>query len=335
MSLSKRKLAAVILGEYVEDYSLELGLREQTIYGKRGTLKRFLSWLGDKPFNADSCRQWVRHLRRKGWKPVSIKHEVRILRATVRFLFKRGYIDQDFALDIPYPRIHKKPLEIVPIQLAEKIILAGSKDGPGDNVRSKARKKEYRAALRFILRTGLRNREARDLRDSDFNLESETFIVRSKSGNLDVLPVPRDMIGEVRRRVKNDRLFSKLRAERLNIVLKRGCRRLGVKTRVRTHSLRHVFCTSLLKQGVSMPIVSRLMRHASVAITDKVYAHYNIDDLRQALNGRHPLIKQGLTPQQVFDMVEQTVKRTEVDKDRRFKTSFNRSSGELIIKISL
>lgn len=335
MPLSKRKLADVILEEYVEDYSLELGLKEQTIYGKRGTLRRFLAWLKERELNAGNCRQWVRYLRKKGWKPNSIKHEVRILRATIRFLFKRGYLDKDFGLDIPYPMVHKKPLDIVPVELAEKIIMAGTKAGSGDNIHSKRRKREYRVALRFILRTGLRNREARDLRGSDVNLENETFIVRSKSGNLDVLPLPKDMLRSVKVRTKNGRLFTKLRAERLNKVLVRGCERLGVKTRVRVHTLRHIFCTSLLKQGVSMPVVSRLMRHASVAITDEVYSHYDIDDLRQALNGSHPLIGEGLEPKDVFKMVLGAVEATRVQSDERFLLKINYSSSKLVIRLKL
>ena len=331
MSLSRRKLAAVILEEYVEDYSLELGLKEQTVYGKRGTLKRFLKWLGDKPFNADSCRQWVRYLRKKGWKPNSIKHEVRIVRATVRFLFKRGYLDQDFAPDIPYPKVYKRLLEIVPAKVAEKVIIAGTKYGPGDNILSKRRKREYRVALRFILRTGLRNREARDLRGSDINLENETFVVRSKSGNLDVLPVPRDMVGEMRRRVKNDRLFPQLRAERLNMVLRRGCERLGVKIRVRTHTLRHVFCTSLLKRGVPIQIVSRLMRHASVTMTDSVYSHYQIDDLRLALNSRHPLIVGSLSSRDLFLEIKKIVESIVPEGVGRFEIKLK--SESIFIKV--
>jgi len=330
----KEQIRKAIFKDYIEEYSAIRGLRRETVRGKRDTLKRFIKWLEDKPFNAKSCCEWLKHLSDKGWKPVSIKHEVRILRATVKFLYSRDFIKEDFSLQIPYPKIHKKPLEIVPAELAEKIIIAGTKVGPGDNCINIKRKKEYRQALRFILRTGLRNRELRDLKGKDINLEEETFFVRSKSGNIDVLPIPRDMLNELRKRKNKVQLF-KVTAKTLNSSLERGAKRLGVSSKIRTHTLRHIFCTSLLKRGVPIQIVSRLMRHASVTLTDSVYSHYQIDDLSLALNSRHPLIVSGLSVVEVFNTFFKTLNSLELSKDKRFRYELKRSKKELRVKLSM
>ncbi|MFH1453406.1 MAG: tyrosine-type recombinase/integrase [Armatimonadota bacterium] len=329
------QLAALLLKDYIEDYSFEVGLKNETVRGKRDTLKRFLYWLGDRQFTANTCKAWIMSLKTKGLMPNSIKHEARILRAAVRFLYKKKYIKQDFALEIPSPKVPKRPLELVPVELAEQIIINGTESGPGDNCINRQRKQEYRVALKFILRTGLRNRKTRSLRGSDINLEDETYLVRSKSGNLDRLPLPKDMIKEIGQRANNGQLFPDLRAERLNICLTRGSRRLGVKTRVRVHTLRHIFCTTLLKKGVPLQIVSRLMRHASVAITDSVYSHYLIDDLKQSLNERHPLIRQGLTPGEVMKSIQLAVESTGIRTDTRFQTDIENSANSLVIKIGL
>lgn len=335
IELSGRQLAAVLLNEYVEGYSFEVGLKDETVIGKRDTLKRFIHWLGGRPITAETCKAWIMSLKSKGLMPNSLKHEARILRATVRYLYKKKYIKQDFALEIPSPKVPIRPMELPPAEVAEKIIMAGTEPGSGDNCLNRQRKQEYRAALRFILRTGLRNREARSLRGIDINLEDETYLVQSKSGNLDRMPLPKDMLGEIGQRVNNGQLFPSLRRERLNICLKRGCKRLGIKIRVRTHTLRHVFCTTLLKKGVPLQIVSRLMRHASVAITDAVYSHYLVDDLRLSLNSHHPLIKQGLSPVEVFQMVQKAVEVTGVSTDARFKTEIESSSRELLMRLRL
>ena len=326
------RLKQAIFKDYVEEYSAIRHLRRETVRGKRDTLKRFVKWLGKKPFNAKSCCEWLKCLSDKGWKPVSIKHEVRILRATVRFLHSRGFITTDFSAQIPYPKTHKKPLEIVPAELAEKIIMAGTKEGKGDNWISKKRKEEHRQGLRFIIRTSLRNRELRDLKGKDVNLEEETFFVRSKSGNIDVLPIPRDMLDELRKRKDSLQLFE-VTAKTLNYSLKRGCKRLDISTKVRTHTLRHIFCTSLLKRGVPIQIVSRLMRHASVTLTDSVYSHYQINDLSLALNSKHPLISEGLRRDEVLDNLIKLVKSSGIDKDRRFIVKTIQKTKELEIKI--
>ena len=330
----KEQIRKAIFRDYVEEYSAIRGLRRETVRGKRDTLKRFVGWLDKKPFNIKSCSEWLKYLSDKGWKPVSIKHEVRILRATVKFLHSRGFIKEDFSSQIPYPKIHKKPLEIVPAELAEKIIIAGTTAGKGDNCINKKRKKEYRQALRFALRTGLRNRELRDLRGKDINLEEEIYFVRSKSGNIDVLPIPKDMLGELRKRKNKLQLF-KVRAETLNRCLKRGCERLGISTKVRTHTLRHIFCTALLKRGVPIQIVSRLMRHASVTLTDSVYSHYQIDDLSLALNSSHPLIMKNLKPLEVFGNIKKAIKVVNVFDDERFKVKIVESNKHIRIEVGL
>lgn len=47
------------------------------------------------------------------------------------------------------------------------------------------------------------------------------------------------------------------------------------------HSLRHSFCTELLRQGASLAHTSRLMGHSSVSVT-QVYEHLLTDDIERA-----------------------------------------------------
>lgn len=96
------------------------------------------------------------------------------------------------------------------------------------------------------------------------------------------------MLWKVAKRKKQDRLF-KISHEVMNRTLKRGSSKLNISPHLTVHTLRHIFCTSLLKGGVPLQIVSRLMRHSNVGITDKIYSHYLLDDLKEAL-GQHPLI---------------------------------------------
>ncbi|MGN0693681.1 MAG: tyrosine-type recombinase/integrase [Lentihominibacter sp.] len=43
----------------------------------------------------------------------------------------------------------------------------------------------------------------------------------------------------------------------------------------RLYDLRHTYCTNLEKQGVPISIASRLMGHANISITAKIYTHEN------------------------------------------------------------
>ncbi len=330
MALSQRKLTTVLLNEYLEDYSYEMGLSKYTVEGKRGSVKRFLRWLGDKPFNVDSCRGWLRVLREKGYKPGSIKHEVRVLRATVRFLCKRGYLEKDFALDIPCPKVVNSPPEVVSAELAEKIIFAGTEPSVGESVSNRFSKEEHRQALRFVLRTGLRKRELTDLKGSDVNLDNETIKVLGKNGKLVQMPLPKDMIDGLKKRLNNKQLFA-VTKKTLNICLARGCRKLGVNTRIRVHTLRHIFGAALYNRGAPIQEVSWLMRHSDIGTTINAYGHYTLEQLRQTLNSRHPLIREGLSPDGVLQLVQSAVEATGVKSDRRIRTEVETAPGELVM----
>ena len=60
MKLTPKELKHVILEECVKGWSLERGFSEKTIRDKRETLIRFLRFLKDKPFNANSVRSYFR-----------------------------------------------------------------------------------------------------------------------------------------------------------------------------------------------------------------------------------------------------------------------------------
>jgi len=55
---------------------------------------------------------------------------------------------------------------------------------------------------------------------------------------------------------------------------------------MRFHDLRHTFATELLRQGVDVHRVQRLMRHSDVRVTTSTYAHLLVEDLRAAVDAQ-------------------------------------------------
>lgn len=344
MELKKEPLNKAIK-DYVEGYSLEAGLSPKTVDGKAQTLARVASFLAGRPLNVHTARAYCEQLRLHGWsdplhrRPAmpwqisSVKVEIKVLKAFSNFLFKRKYITENWGQELVTPKVPKKPFEVLPLDVAEQVVVAGTTFGSGDRAKSKRSKVEHRLALRFILRTGLRLGELLSLRGQDLNIEEGTFFVKSKGGDVDVAPLPRDMIPDLKPRVDRDRVFL-VDDQTLNLILKRGCRSLGITKRLTVHGLRHAFCTGLLKNGVPMQIVSRLMRHSSVRITDAVYTHYLIEDLKYTINSAHPLVRGGLSQDEVFETIEQAVERTGVKKDQRFRVTAERSGAGLTINVT-
>lgn len=79
----------------------------------------------------------------------------------------------------------------------------------------------------------------------------------------------------------NDYLFQNLRggnwtAYSVNCRFLRLKEKLGVKFCL--YSLRHAFCTRMLKSGLDSIAVSRLMGHSSTAMVDRIYNHIHEED---------------------------------------------------------
>jgi integrase len=53
---------------------------------------------------------------------------------------------------------------------------------------------------------------------------------------------------------------------------------------VRFHDLRHTTATLLLKEGVPLAVVQRIMRHSDPELTAEIYGHLDVDDMRRGLD---------------------------------------------------
>lgn len=286
-NLSYKELEKVI-PIYLKHCTIERGFSPKTVKNKRHCLYRLLRFLRTVRLSLESLKRYTEYIYNKEWSNSSIATELKIIKTFINFLESHKYIEQSWSSEVVLPKVKRRPFNIVPAEVAEKIIVTGSEPGMHDHRFHQKSKSEHRAALRFVLRTGLRMSELLSLKYLDINLKSFTYSVNSKGGNIDVLPFPGDMLWEVSKRKHQERLF-KVHPEGMNRTLRRGSHRLDIKPHLTVHTLRHIFCTSLLKKGVSLQIVSRLMRHSNVGITDKTYSHYLLEDLSKGLE-KHPLI---------------------------------------------
>ncbi len=70
-----------------------------------------------------------------------------------------------------------------------------------------------------------------------------------------------------------------------------SCPRCGMKLwpralprPLRFHDLRHTTATLLLKAGVPLATVQRILRHSDPAITTEIYGHLDVEDMRRGIN---------------------------------------------------
>lgn len=303
--------------DYIINYSIEKGLEAKSIRNKRDILDKLIPFLNDRPLIFETCREYAFYMYEHGWnKPNSRVNIIKNLRAFVNFLYERGYIDENFSKKLIKPKVIREPLRLSSEADAEKCIIAGTEPGRFDNARNKRIKAETRLCLQFVLRTGLRISEALNLKGIHLSPydDQPSFQVRSKGGKISLLPIPEDMIEEMKQRVNKIRVFE-VTEKTCNKNLKDGMAKLGIPYLLTCHKLRDIYSLSRLRRGNSLQIVSRTLRHSSVAITDKCYSDYVLDDLVEAINDS-PLIKHSLTSEQLVNKGIEAFRRA-VGDDKR------------------
>jgi len=175
--------------------------------------------------------------------------------------------------------------------------------------------------LWFLLGSlGLRRGEALALRWADYDESKLTLAItksRKKAGSRTIeaetktarsvrtLPVPKTVANvleahRARQREELEHLLSLgIRAETEYMFLsefgrpldpdnaskafKRFARAAGLGDR-HVHELRHLSASLLLARGVPMPEISRILGHSSSRVTDEVYSHLSVEDLRPSLD---------------------------------------------------
>jgi site-specific recombinase XerD len=220
---------------------------------------------------------WVVSLKARGLRAPSINAYIRSLNAYLSFLRSRG-------VDCPRPvrqlKEPERPLKTVPVER-----LKGMLKRPCTSYTDH----RMQTLLALLLDTGIRIREALDLRVHDLDLDSLLLTVTGKGQKTRVVPMSTEG-----RRV----LFRFLQLRQDTAVPREllfGHRDSGaawdyqnclrdLKRRwpgVTPHMLRHTFATRFIADGGSPFQLQRLLGHASLSTTLR-YVHLQTEDLQRA-----------------------------------------------------
>jgi integrase/recombinase XerD len=162
-----------------------------------------------------------------------------------------------------------------------------------------------RMLFTLLAESGLRVGEALGLRHDDIDAASCVVSVvgranangaRAKSGSRQVpvraglIRLYSDYLHTEYGDLDSDYVFVNLWADPVGAPLSyRSVYDLVLRLRTRTgiafspHVFRHTYATGLLRRGVAVEVVSKLLGHASISTTGDTYSHLSIEDARRAL----------------------------------------------------
>lgn len=157
------------------------------------------------------------------------------------------------------------------------------------------RMRSYRDQLivYFMLFCGLRTCEVLNLEIDDIDFIGSKIIIKGKGRKERAIPLCAAVIKSLnhylnyeRPKVTHTKVITVLKGKLSgNPLTREGLRAIFRYWRRSTklanahpHMFRHTFCSNLIAQGVSLPVVQKLMGHSDIETT-MMYVHMNIDDV--------------------------------------------------------
>jgi site-specific recombinase XerD len=277
-----------LLLEFMDWMRMQRGARESTLIRYRRSIADLLRDLGTdvSTFDTKGLRGFL--LRHIAGASVN-KILPTAMRMFLRFLIVRGLCMP--GLDQAIPTIAKWRLSSLPKHIPSEDVesLINSCDlstplGARD-----------RAILLLIARLGLRASDISALMFGDIVWSQATIIVSGKSRRSTRLPLPQEVgdsilhyLAHGRPNGAGEHVFvtaiapiTAVTPSAVSGIVIRALRRTGIDTPIHgAHLLRHSAATTMLRDGISLPAIGALFRHASIETT-AIYAKVDIDLLKE------------------------------------------------------
>lgn len=150
------------------------------------------------------------------------------------------------------------------------------------------------ALINILAKSGLRRAEIISLNVDDVDLTQNRIRVKRKGGNTTHMIIHKELATDIRRylltidRSGNKPLFISRQNQRMEAstiwhIIKKYAEQAGLNNQVTVHSLRHTFATLLLRKGVSLSSIQKLMNHKSIETTSR-YLHLLDEEVEREFN---------------------------------------------------
>jgi integrase len=209
-----------------------------------------MGWKMLQKIGSEDLREYRNWLETKALKPQTVSHILSDCRCLFRWAEDAGYI-----LKAPVPaRLLPRIDEKAPDRLSDaEIAMVASLPDP------------WGFTCRFGLATGLRWGEMTRALVSDIQRGGVLLVRRSKTKKVRRVPLPPEIINEVRGHVGKLIPWSTSSVGSFN----RGIRDRTELKGFHVHQLRHSFACKWLENGGSLPALQKLLGHASITTTQR------------------------------------------------------------------
>lgn len=283
------------LKEHLEDYEKDMiarGLNHKTIRNRVNTCERvmedggFVRFRDVDPLEVQSV---LRDMFDRGKAQSSINEYLRRVKAFLNWMVEHDRAPNNPIKKLKASTVVENPRQrrALTVEEARRLISATKKATERWKMTGERRALLYRVALG----TGLRRCELKQLRKKDFDLDAPIPFVtvkaaHAKNKKTQSVPIPKDLVGELKRIPDEGRLFPL--ETNTSYMIQDDLAEAGIpfKTdagQVDFHALRHTYITWLVQKNVHPKVVQELARHSQITMTMDYYAHVDYNGKAAAI----------------------------------------------------
>jgi integrase/recombinase XerD len=272
--------------EFLE-YSAGVHSRK-TLRTHRTAFREFIRVEGNKPLQCIGIREIEHFLSKK--KQEASEWSARKYYGSLASAFEKA-VHWEIIKENPFRKVKKpKPPEVMPLFFSEQEF---------ESLLSKVPNKDFKELSITALFSGLRLAELLNLRwpDLDFATKviqiknSETFTTKSRKNR--IVPMSEDLFNLLKERKENvktesayvfhNRKGKPLKEQTISQQFKKYVISAKINDKLHFHSLRHSFATHLVKKGVPLFAIQKLLGH-STSKTTEIYSHLLPQQLHREVN---------------------------------------------------
>jgi site-specific recombinase XerD len=231
----------------------------------------------------NDIEEYLIHRKEKGIASSSRSRNLNTLRSFYNWAVKKHHTVRNPAQGVDSVKVKK----------SERIFLTAEEV---DELLGAIPQKIVYAVVKTLYYTGLRISECLGLTFNNVDLDNrKIYVINGKGGKDRIIPIS-DKLHEhmtgyletTRPKVRSDFFFATERSGTVseayvNEVIGAATTRLGWSKHVTCHILRHSFASNLVKAGINLGELQKLLGHSSLAVTS-VYTHTSIEDLHKSVN---------------------------------------------------
>lgn len=277
--------------ERFKKYLITTDKSKETIRSYGVDLSNFEQFLEEKyncplyldEIQVEDIEDYLYHLKKKNLQTASRSRNLYTLRSFWNYAYKNKLCKWNLAMAVEPIKIQKKERTYLSTEEVEKLI-------------EEIDHSLIKLVVQTLYYTGLRINECLNLKIEDVDLDTKVIHVIEGKGNKNRdIPINQHLLILFENYINSGRINSdssyffatkksgKLSAPYVNSVLRDTVNRLGWKKHVTAHILRHSFASNLIKKGVNLVYVQKLLGHSNLKVTS-IYTHANMEDLDKSIN---------------------------------------------------